>query len=647
MKFISRKPIPVSLPLAISLASATFLSTAQFAASETNMYMPVTPALSPDGSKLVFSWENDLWLVSTDVSDKQFAEKITTHPGREYNPIFSSNGKTIFYNSNKEGVDQVFSMPLDKSTPSKQVTFHSESNLLEDLSADGDQVIYRSLRDKAGRLPYRIFQSPTSADKPEKMLFDADAKYARVSPDGNKVLFTREGTSPYRVGYKGSQAGQIWIYDKTTKEFTQPVKSEYDCLNPIWLPDGSGFYYLSGKGGSHNIFKHELESGQETQLTSYEDVNVMFPVISRDGSTIIYRHLLHYYVLNTKTAKSEKLTLQHNLEKHSDPVRNTVIKKTEDFDFSESGLEITFTANGNIFAMDTILREPVQLTDTSGHESNLYFGDKGKAIYYIFDDGITSTIKKLTKKDAKKFWWENSELKSTTVVKTSDSLIESFSPSPDGKLIGFSTSIGELIIYDLEKKTSTLIAKSWNSPSFNWSPNSEWVTYSLSDDNFNSDVFIAPVDGSEDPVNVTKHPDNEYSPSFSPDGKKLSFMGKRHTTSYDLYYVDLTPRGTEKSSRDKKLEMAKKAMQKDSSYKTSTKSKPKDQKSGKKEEPTKEPKKELTEKSKKSDKKEVQKDEKKIVKKDEKKEVNRNAFNIFLLKVELEKFIGNLTLKLF
>ena len=69
-------------------------------------------------------------------------------------------------------------------------------------------------------------------------------------------------------------------------------------------------------------------------------------------------------------------------------------------------------------------------------------------------------------------------------------------------------------------------------------------------------------------MNVTKHPDNEYSPSFSPDGKKLSFLGKRHSSSYDLYYVDLTPKGSEKSARDKKIETARKAMKKDSQYKS-------------------------------------------------------------------------------
>lgn len=556
--------------VAVVITASLFIS-AQHATADTEMLVPITPALSPDGSQLVFSWEDDLWLMSFNKKKndtENYAERLTIHPGREFNPQFSPDGKTIYYNSNKEGSDQIYAFKLDKSEPIKQITFHSSNNYLEDVSLDGKDVIYRSLRDLPGRYAYRIYESKVSADQPENMLFNVDAKYAKISSDGSKFLIVREGTSPYRLGYKGSQAGQIWIYDKVKKTFSQPVKDDRGCLSPLWLPDGSGFYYLNGKSGHYNLYKHDLASSQDTQLTHHDDSNIMFPTLSRDGTKIIYRHLFHYYTLDIYTGKSKQISMKHQLDLQADVVKNIAVRKTENIDFSASGLEITFTANGNIFVMDTVLREPVQLTDTPADESNLYFGDNGKAIYYILDDGITSSIEKITKKDATKYWWEKSETKSTTVISTDNSVIKSFSPSPDGKLIGYTTSQGEFYIYDLKKKSQTLLAQSWNSPSFEWSPNSEWIAYSLSDNQFNSDIYIAPADGSLDPVNVTKHPDNEYAPTFSPDGKKLAFVGKRHGSSYDLYYVDLVPLGSEKSSREQKLETARKAMKKDSSYNT-------------------------------------------------------------------------------
>ncbi|MFT5905112.1 MAG: tricorn protease, partial [Cryomorphaceae bacterium] len=181
--------------LTSTLACIVFLTSATGLLADTPMLVPITPALSPDGSILVFSWENDLWKVSSDPKSSAPAERLTIHPAREYNPIFSPDGTTIYYNSNKEGTSQVFSMPLDDSSASKQISFHSANNILDDLSGDDDDnltITYRSARDVAGRTPYRVYQSPVSADKPEKMLFDAYALNAKISPDGTKVLITRE-----------------------------------------------------------------------------------------------------------------------------------------------------------------------------------------------------------------------------------------------------------------------------------------------------------------------------------------------------------------------------------------------------------------------------------------------------------------------
>ena len=546
----------------------TLLTAATSTYADTQMLVPITPALSPDGSSLIFSWENDLWRISADPKSKDYAERLTLHPGKEYNPIFSPDGKTLYYNSDKEGSTQIFSMPLSKPSEAKQITFHSTTNLLEDITNDGKTVIYSSARDGAGRGAYNAFQAPISADKPEEAIFDAYAQNIDTSPDNTKILFTREGTKPYRVGYHGTQASQIWLYDKATKEFTQPVTDEYGCLSPTWMPDGSGFYYLSGNTGHYNLYKYDFSSEKSTQLTSHTEGNVMFPVMSADGSTIVYRHYFNFYKFDTETNKSEKFDIKHDLSLKSNDVIGRVVNKTDDADFSPSGLEIIFSSNGNIFAMDTVLREPLQLTDTDAHETNLYFGDKGRAIYYIYDDGVKSSINKITKSNTRKYWWEKNDRKTTEVITAEGTTISYFIPSPDGKLIGYATEDGKLNIYNIKTKSTREIVSSWSVPNFQWSPNTEWITYSLEDNYSNSDIYIVPTDGSQDAINISKHPDDEISPAFSPDGKKIAFMGKRDSSNFDLYFVDLTPRGTEKSSRDKKIELARKAMKKDPIYST-------------------------------------------------------------------------------
>ncbi len=551
-----------------TLISAFSLVLACSAAAETEMLLPYSPALTPDGSSVIFSWEGDLWMKSTDPNDTSYAKRLTYHPGMEFKPIISRDGKTLYFNSNREGSLQIFKVSLNQIGSPQQLTFNSSSNILEDLAPDQSTVYYTSVRDAGGRSPFRAFSQNITKKSPEKMLFNAAAKSCKISPDGTKILLTREGVDPYRKGYVGTQASQIWLYDKATKTFSQPVQDPAGCRSPLWLPDGSGFYYLCGKGGVFNLWKHDFATNTNSQLTNEHEDSLMFPAISADGSTIIFRKLFHHYTYNTKSGKINKLTYKHNLQLNlqRDP-RDASFTKCSDADFSPSGLEIVLSVNGDLFAMDTILREPIQLTHTSARESNTFFAEKGKAIYFLYDDGIKTAIKKITKKNPLQYWWQADKTTTTTLI-TADSTIETFMPSPNGKLIAYTTVAGRLFIYDLAKKSSKLIASSWDPPSFDWSPDSKWITYSYADNNFNNDIFLAPVDGSKAPVNITKHPDNEFSPAFSPDGNKIAFIGKRQGTSYDLYYVDLTPPGKEKPSRLKTIEAAEKAMKRDPAYRT-------------------------------------------------------------------------------
>ena len=83
------------------------------------------------------------------------------------------------------------------------------------------------------------------------------------------------------------------------------------------------------------------------------------------------------------------------------------------------------------------------------------------------------------------------------------------------------------------------LLEKWDSPSYVWSPKGKYLAYSVEDENYNSDVFIVATDGKSEPVNVSRHPDSDYSPKWSPDGKTLAFVGRRHSTDTDLFFVHL------------------------------------------------------------------------------------------------------------
>src|SRR4029079_6498054 len=78
----------------------------------------------------------------------------------------------------------------------------------------------------------------------------------------------------------------------------------------------------------------------------------------------------------------------------------------------------------------------------------------------------------------------------------------------------------------------------------------------VSDTEFNNDVWIAPLDKSREPFNLSRHPDNEYQPVWSPDGRAIAFTGRRVGDEVDIYYIWLRDEDEEKRTRDRTLQRA-------------------------------------------------------------------------------------------
>lgn len=112
-------------------------------------------------------------------------------------------------------------------------------------------------------------------------------------------------------------------------------------------------------------------------------------------------------------------------------------------------------------------------------------------------------------------------------------------PSPDGKSLAFRRGRGDIAVMNLESGEVKTLLRSWDyGNEFRYSPDSRFIAYASSDDNFNTDVWVVPSDGSKPAVNVTRHPDIEGSPRWSADSKVLAFLSEREG-DFDVYTVFL------------------------------------------------------------------------------------------------------------
>jgi len=530
-----------------------FLSCAALAEKQ-NIQMAALPALSPDGKKIVFNWNGDLWIVSSQGGN---AKQLTNHPADDTSPKFSPDGKSIAFVSSRESYRQVYIMSINGGVP-QRIGFHSSGYTLIDWYADGKSLLTKSYRDNHGRKGVRFYQLPVER-KRESMLFDAGVGEGSLSPDNNKVLFTRESAELYRKGYSGNQSSQIWLYDNKEEEYTSLLKGIKAYRSPMWDASGKFFYYVSSEKGTFNLWKYNFKSQQKQQLTHYKNDGVILPSISKDGSTIIYRQQFDFHTYDTSTQKSSKLKIWTERDKNSNPYSYRKLSQSTDMSFSSDGLEIAFSAGNDLWVMDTIVKEPVQITKTNAIERDIVFSKDNNSILMVRDEGTSVAIVKIEKVE-KKYWWQSNKFKETVLLSGTKNIMQT-SLSPNGKILSYVKERGDLYIYDLEKKEEKLIVKSWNQPDYNWSPDSQWLTYAIQDENYNADIWVTPIDGRRPPYNLSRHPDPDYSPSFSADGKIIVFSSKRYGDDYDICYVYLQKDKEDTSSRDRKVEEALKLMQ--------------------------------------------------------------------------------------
>ena len=98
-------------------------------------------------------------------------------------------------------------------------------------------------------------------------------RYARISPDGNKIAFCYKGDI-YVVPSSGGQAVQL------------TSQSSYESM-PVWSPDGTMLAFASDRKGNNDVFVMPATGGQPKQLTRNSAGETPW-TFSPDGKYVYY-----------------------------------------------------------------------------------------------------------------------------------------------------------------------------------------------------------------------------------------------------------------------------------------------------------------------------------------------------------------------
>lgn len=464
-------------------AMATFTSIHSFG-QVTPLWMRY-PAISPDGSTIVFGYKGDLYRVPASGGT---AVPLTISDAQDMMPVWSHDGKSIAFASDRYGNFDVFVMSAMGGAPVR-VTTNSAADYPYDFTVDDKNVLFASSRNapaKSIRFSYAIFKNlyTTSINGSRPMLVTAaGADNAHYNNAGDKIVFqdVKGYEDNWRKHHTSAVTKDIWIYDIPTKTYQKISAFKGEDREPLFNQANDAVYYLSEKNGNQNLYKQALSGGQMQQLTDFKDNPVRHLSRSNDN-TLAFSQNGEIYTLKEGGAP-QKVNIQIMNETRNNTVQNfPIMGGVSEFVLSPNGKEIAYVKRGEVFVSSVEGKFTKRITNTPQQERMVQWSPDGKTLVYATERGKSWDIYQATKAKANEpYFFAATIIKEEPLIATEK---DEFQPkfSPDGKTIAYVEERNILKVFNLNSKTSkTLLPEGHNHSysdgdwDFSWRPDSKWL----------------------------------------------------------------------------------------------------------------------------------------------------------------------------
>jgi len=344
---------------------------------------------SPDGSTLAFSargiaaaqwWrkghshldEAEIWIMHDAGS---FSYEPVSQPGaKELWPMWSADGRSLFYVSDRSGAQNLWVRPLG-GTPKQVTQFHDGRVIWPSISNDGRIIAFErnfgiwkldTSTGKAEEVPITRRGAPVGPAVEHVTLTNQFRELA-LSPDGKKVAFTAHGQIFAASAKEESAAFRV----------TSTDGEEFDI---VWSPDSKRIVYDSDRDGPRHLYLFDFTTNTETQLT-HDALADHSPSFSPDGKQLAFERDARELRLLDIAEKKERLLTTAKFHP-------AIFTPDHPFAWSPDGRWIAFFQNGEKGFQDVYViptaggsAQPVSfLANSSGN--SIAWSQDGTALFF-------------------------------------------------------------------------------------------------------------------------------------------------------------------------------------------------------------------------------------------------------------------------
>jgi len=472
------------------------------------------------GDQIVFTYEDDLWLVPVAGGD---AHRITSHPGRETAAKFSPDGTMLAFTGEYDGGRDVYVMDARGGVP-ERLTFHPSGGVLVDWTNDGKSVIFTSSRE-APAYAAELYTISIEGGMPVKLPVDRGS-LASMAPDGSAMAYNRLGRhSRTWKRYQGGLAQDVWVVDFASSDITKITEWSGSDQFPMWGDDGAIYFNSDREDATLNLYRYDTTTRVITRLTQFADYDVKWP--SHGDGQIVFQHGPGLSVCDVATGQTTQVAIAIPSDRrHVREDLETPEPRTGAFGLSPGGERALITARGEILSLPTDEGDALNLTRRSAsREKNAAWSPDGRWIAFVSDRSGEEQIYLVDQRGREE--WKQ-------ITDGTFGFMNQPVWSPDSKFLIFSDKYMKLHVVDVGSGHTIEIANSgsddawerWGIMDYVWSPDSRWIAFTSQTGNMNEAIWLHDTK-SRTNHQLTDDMTQDWSPSFSPDGKYLYFLSNR------------------------------------------------------------------------------------------------------------------------
>lgn len=245
------------------------------------------PSWSPNGLRIAFWGVNSRGQrdVFTIASDGGQAIPVTSDAATDWNPVWSSDGRSLYFLSDRSGSMNLWQIAIDERSGEtigrpEAITIPSNYSKFLHFSPDGTNFLYVQTtnysnlfrtsfdprNETTGRLPAEVTRGSKISTNPD------------VSPDGRMIVFDAIGDKQEDLFVSGSDG-------RTIRQLTDDI---YKDRGPRWSPDGTRISFLSDASGKYECWVMNADGANRQKISSFQDDGwAQMPIWSPDGHRLL------------------------------------------------------------------------------------------------------------------------------------------------------------------------------------------------------------------------------------------------------------------------------------------------------------------------------------------------------------------------